>query len=91
MAEPERLCVLVEIDGSDPRIDERMALTRSGTIAMRQAVVEAITRQDSRVIAMIPVPIAQLAMEIMDDLNSAVGNGPITRPPKDYVPPAGRR
>lgn len=91
MPKPERLCVLVEIDGSDPRLDDRMIATRSGTAALRQAVVEAITRQDSRVVATIPVPIAKLAMEIMDDLNRAAGEGPIPRPPRDYVPPAGRR
>jgi hypothetical protein len=86
-----RVVVVLELEGiSDPRLSEEALESASESPAavarVRAAVLAALPKRVSRVVAVMPVETAQLMMSGFDAAMSSVGRAP-KMPHPDYVPP----
>lgn len=82
------IAVLLTIRSDDARLEDYInkITTAAGVVAIRQAVVDALLADTTRVVAVMPMFKAQAMMTAMVTADTAMGQPPVY-PPKDYVPP----
>lgn len=102
MADKQAFCVMLQVETADPRLTldaiEDAFKTASGTAKLRQAVLQHLPKDVTRLIAVMPVNQARMLMllhqaageDIAKQLREAGIQAEDTnflRPPPDYVPP----
>jgi hypothetical protein len=84
------IAVLLTIRCDDARLEDWDKITAAADmVAVRQAVVDAVPADTTRVVALMPMFKAQAMMMAMATADTALGQPPVY-PPKDYVPANGR-
>jgi phospholipase C len=84
-----KVVAFVQIETDDPRLDpERIDVsTAAATATLRRAVIAALPKKVSRLIAVTAVETAELMCMAHDAGAAAAGLGGVKRPPADYIPP----
>jgi len=84
-----QIVAMVQIETDDPLLDpDRINVaTARATADLRRAVMRAMPRDTTRIIAVLPVETAMLMCAAHEAASAAAGLPAPHRPPNDYIPP----